>query len=100
MLGADHRNSLIANGKAPEEAPFSFLDLHFRGRNGLSKNKMSQVFLEGRMTDADAKMFAMGAAYERFMGRWSRLLAPVYVGFSGAGNGDRVLDVGAGTGSL
>ena len=52
------------------------------------------------MTDADARMFAMGAAYERFMGRWSRLLAPVYVGFASAGNEDRVLDVGAGTGSL
>ena len=52
------------------------------------------------MTEAEAKMFAMSAAYERFMGRWSRLLAPVYVAFAGAGSGDRVLDVGAGTGSL
>ena len=52
------------------------------------------------MTDAEAKMFAASAAYERFMGRWSRLLAPVYISFAGAGNGDRVLDVGAGTGSL
>src|SRR5688572_27004545 len=52
------------------------------------------------MTDAEGKMFAMSAAYERFMGRWSRLLAPVYISFAGAGNGDRVLDVGAGTGSL
>ena len=52
------------------------------------------------MTDAEARMFAMSAAYERFMGRWSRLLAPVYIAFAGAGNGDRVLDVGAGTGSL
>jgi SAM-dependent methyltransferase len=52
------------------------------------------------MTDAEAKMFAASAAYERFMGRWSRLLAPVYISFAGAGHGDRVLDVGAGTGSL
>lgn len=52
------------------------------------------------MTEAEARMFAMSAAYEQFMGRWSRLLAPVYVVFAGAGNGDRVLDVGAGTGSL
>ncbi len=52
------------------------------------------------MTDAEARMFAASAAYELFMGRWSRLLAPVYVSFAGAGNGDRVLDVGAGTGSL
>ena len=52
------------------------------------------------MNDAEAKMFAASAAYERFMGRWSRLLAPVYIAFAGVGKGDRVLDVGAGTGSL
>jgi ubiquinone/menaquinone biosynthesis C-methylase UbiE len=52
------------------------------------------------MTDAEARMFAASAAYERFMGRWSRLLAPVYIAFAGVGKGDRVLDVGAGTGSL
>ena len=52
------------------------------------------------MTETEARMFAMSAAYERFMGRWSRLLAPLYVSFAGVKNGDRVLDVGAGTGSL
>jgi SAM-dependent methyltransferase len=52
------------------------------------------------MTEAEAKMFAMSAAYERFMGRWSSKLAPVYISFAGAGDGRRVLDVGAGTGSL
>jgi SAM-dependent methyltransferase len=34
------------------------------------------------------------------MGRWSRLLAPQYVAFAGVKNGDRVLDVGTGTGSV
>ena len=34
------------------------------------------------------------------MGRWSRLLAPAYIAFAGVKNGDRVLDVGTGTGSL
>jgi SAM-dependent methyltransferase len=34
------------------------------------------------------------------MGRWSRLLAPGYIEFAGVKNGDRVLDVGTGTGSL
>src|SRR5688572_27951013 len=48
----------------------------------------------------ETKMFAASAAYERFMGRWSLLLAPVYIAFAGVGKGDRVLDVGAGTGSL
>lgn len=52
------------------------------------------------MTDAEAKMFSMSAAYERFMGRWSRLLAPEYVAFAGVKNGDRVLDVGTGVGSV
>jgi ubiquinone/menaquinone biosynthesis C-methylase UbiE len=52
------------------------------------------------LTQAEAKMFAMSAGYERFMGRWSRLLAPAYIAFSGVKDGDRVLDVGTGTGSL
>jgi SAM-dependent methyltransferase len=45
-------------------------------------------------------MFAKSAAYDRFMGRWSRLLAPRLLAFAGVKDGDRVLDVGAGTGSL
>ena len=50
--------------------------------------------------EAEAKMFALSAGYERFMGRWSRLLAPAYIAFAKVKNGDRVLDVGTGTGSL
>jgi SAM-dependent methyltransferase len=53
-----------------------------------------------KATEAEAKMFAASAGYEHFMGRWSRLLAPTYVAFAGVKNGDRVLDVGTGTGSL
>jgi ubiquinone/menaquinone biosynthesis C-methylase UbiE len=52
-----------------------------------------------KATEAEAKMFAVSAGYERFMGRWSRLLAPNYIAFAGVKNGDRVLDVGTGTGS-
>lgn len=55
---------------------------------------------DAKLSDAEAKMFAASAGYERFMGRWSRLLAPEMVVFAGVRDGDRVLDVGAGTGSL
>ncbi|MCH4546078.1 class I SAM-dependent methyltransferase [Rhizobium changzhiense] len=38
--------------------------------------------------------------YERLMGRWSKRLAPMLIDFAGLADGDRVLDVGCGTGSL
>ena len=38
--------------------------------------------------------------YERLMGRWSRLLAVPFLDFAGVSDGDQVLDVGCGTGSL
>lgn len=40
------------------------------------------------------------AGYERLMGRWSRLLAEPFIRFAGLEDGERVLDVGCGTGSL
>jgi SAM-dependent methyltransferase len=52
-----------------------------------------------KMTEAEAKMFAASAGYERFMGRWSQRLAPGFIAFAGIKNGQRVLDVGTGTGS-
>jgi hypothetical protein len=51
---------------------------------------------DANLTEAEAKMFAATAGYERFMGRWSRLLAPAYIAFAGVKDGDRVLDVGTG----
>ena len=45
-------------------------------------------------------MFADAEAYERFMGRWSALVAPLLADFSGLPKTGRVLDVGSGTGSL
>jgi SAM-dependent methyltransferase len=44
--------------------------------------------------------FQNAEAYEAVMGRWSRRLAPLLVRFGGLSDGDRVLDVGCGTGSL
>jgi SAM-dependent methyltransferase len=45
-------------------------------------------------------MFTSEGAYDRFMGRFSTRLAPVFADFAGVARGQRVLDVGAGTGAL
>lgn len=41
-----------------------------------------------------------GDGYELQMGRWSRLLAPRFIAFTGITSGARVLEVGCGTGNL
>jgi ubiquinone/menaquinone biosynthesis C-methylase UbiE len=38
--------------------------------------------------------------YERLMGRWSRRLAPLFIDHAGIADGENVLEVGCGTGSL
>lgn len=45
-------------------------------------------------------MFESDTAYDAFMGRYSRRLAPVFADFAGLAAGSSVADVGAGTGAL
>ena len=51
-------------------------------------------------SDDQNSIFSEAQAYEHFMGRWSRKLAPLFVRFAGVRDADTVLDVGSGTGAL
>ena len=51
-------------------------------------------------TDGQTPVFSEAQAYEQFMGRWSRGMAPLLVQFAGVRDGEAVLDVGSGTGAL
>lgn len=56
--------------------------------------------LKAIMMPSGSMMFADAHSYERFMGRWSELAAPLLTDFAGIPDGDKVLDIGSGTGSL
>lgn len=46
------------------------------------------------------EVWSQGDAYERFMGRWSRLVAPPFLDWLALGDGLRWADVGCGSGAL
>ena len=48
----------------------------------------------------DAQYFTDGAAYERFMGRWTRAAGSIFLGWVAPPTGARWLDIGCGTGAF
>lgn len=64
-----------------------------------------RAFLAGSLPvlcgqDRNPKMFGNAEAYNRFMGRWSRVVAPLLVDFAALPGTGPVLDIGSGTGML
>jgi len=66
----------------------------------------NEAYFVGSVPDIQVLPYNSGAVfteyddYEKFMGRWSRRLAPQITRFAGVAEGQRVLDVGTGTGAL
>jgi SAM-dependent methyltransferase len=52
------------------------------------------------MSDEKSNLWGAGDAYEQYMGRWSRKIAPVFVDWLASPQGKRWLDIGCGTGQL
>jgi SAM-dependent methyltransferase len=102
MFASEKESKLVVLGNELDEVSMrKFTRAIFLWCLALLASAGGNCFAQGSNTEeAEARMFAASAGYEHFMGRWSRQLAPAYIAFAGAKNGDRILDVGTGTGSL
>jgi SAM-dependent methyltransferase len=70
--------------------------------SGFTTRRVLLSALAGSLLSGQEKsrMFADAEAYDRFMGRWSRLVARLLIDFAGVPEAGTILDVGSGTGSL
>ena len=69
-------------------------------RHGGLPSSGSSAILADRAYIPHVNFFVAADAYDRFMGRYSVLLAPGFADFGGVAAGQRVLDVGCGPGAL
>ena len=84
------------------EGGFAFSTLRIFGAGSIRATLAANTDGNRAMTTNQTSTFIANnaEAYELTMGRWSRLLAPLLIRLGGLADGDRVIDVGCGTGSL
>jgi len=94
----DQQNSTIEYALILPSAVFSNKTWLTRQRvTALSKGIIMQ---ESIAAPSSTFIAADGDGYELAMGRWSRKLAEQFIDFAGVADGEKMLDVGCGTGSL
>lgn len=69
-------------------------------RPRVAPNHAPRVSEAANAMSKQREIFVESDAYELFMGRWSRRLAPLLVTFASVAERDSVLDIGSGTGAL
>ena len=85
--------------------PIKEADIQVAASAGLSKNQMQVQYGEAKTRDGKLHMgktelFTDGEAYERMMGRWSRLAGETFLAWLNLPQGLRWLDVGCGNGAF
>ena len=70
------------------------------GAKGIHVMLEKKLLQKGRCMSETPALFSDGKAYERFMGRWSRLAGDIFLDWLDAPKGLRWLDVGCGNGAF